>query len=58
MSEDYTNREIAEYQQRGINTDGVEWKRRLCRILHFPFNSMTKYENTLENTLVIGIKRI
>jgi hypothetical protein len=50
--------EIAEYQQRGINTDGVERKRRLCRILHFPFNSMTKHKNTLENTLVIDIKEI
>jgi hypothetical protein len=40
------------------NTDGVEWKRRLCRILHFPFNSMTKHKITLENTLVIYIKEI
>jgi hypothetical protein len=43
------------------NTDkinGVEWKRRLCRILHFPFNSMTKHKIALENTLVIGIKEI
>jgi hypothetical protein len=40
------------------NTEGVEWKRHLCRILHFPFNSMTKHENTLENTLVIDIKEI
>jgi hypothetical protein len=40
------------------NTNGVEWKRLRCRILHFPFNSMTKRENTLENTLVIGIKEI
>jgi hypothetical protein len=59
MSEDYTKVENdAEYQQRVYNTDGVEWKRRLCRILHFPFNSMTKHENTLENTLVIDIKGI
>jgi hypothetical protein len=50
--------EMAEYRQRVDNTDGVEWKRRLCRILHFPFNSMTKHENTLENTLVIDIKEI
>jgi hypothetical protein len=48
---------MAEYWQRVDNTDGVEWKRRLCQILHFPFNSMTKHENTLENTLVIDIKR-
>jgi hypothetical protein len=47
----------AEYRQRVDNTDGVEWKHRLCRILHFPFISMTKHENTLENTLVIDIKR-
>jgi hypothetical protein len=49
---------MAEYWQRVNNIDGVEWKRRLCRILHFPFNSMTKHENTLENTLVIDIKEI
>jgi hypothetical protein len=54
MSEDYTKVEnYAEYRQRVDNTEGVEWKRRLCRILHFPFNSMTKHEKTLENTLVI-----
>jgi hypothetical protein len=50
MSEEYTIGDMAEYQQRVDNTDGVEWKCRLCRILHFPFNSMTKHENTLENT--------
>jgi hypothetical protein len=38
MSEDYTKVESdAEYRQREYNTDGVEWKRRLCRILQFPF---------------------
>jgi hypothetical protein len=59
MSEDYTKVENnAVYRQGVDNTDGVEWKRRLCRILHFPFNSMTKHENTLENTLVIDIKEI
>jgi hypothetical protein len=58
MSEDYTKVEnYAEYRQRVDNTDGVEWKRRLCRILHFPFNSMTKHKIILENTLVIDIKR-
>jgi hypothetical protein len=58
MSEDYTNVENnAEYRQRVDNTDGVEWKRRLCQILHFPFNSMTKHKNTLEDALVIYIKR-
>jgi hypothetical protein len=42
MSEDYTKVEnYAEYRQRVDNTDGVEWKRRLWRRLHFPFNSMT-----------------
>ena len=54
---EYTNGEMAEYQQRVDNTYGVEWKRRLCRVLHFPFNSMTKHKNTLEDTLVIDIKR-
>jgi hypothetical protein len=59
MREDYTKVENhAEYRQRVDNTERVEWKRRLCRILHFPFNSMTKHENTLENTLVIDIKEI
>ena len=54
MSEDYTKVEnYAEYRQRVDNTEGVEWI-----ILHFPFNSMTKHENTLENTLVICIKGI
>ena len=59
MSEDYTKVEnYAEYRQRVDNIDEVEWKRRLCRTLHFPFNSMTKHKNTLENTLVIDIKEI
>jgi hypothetical protein len=59
MSEDYTKVENdAEYRQRVDNTEGVEWKRCLCRILHFPFNSMTKHENILENTLVVDIKEI
>jgi hypothetical protein len=56
MSEDYTKLEsYAEYRQIVDDIDGVEWKRHLCRILHFPFNSMTKNENILENTLVIDI---
>jgi hypothetical protein len=59
MSEDYTKVENnAGYWQRVDNTDGVEWKRRLCRILHFPFNAMTKHENILENTLVVERKEI
>jgi hypothetical protein len=59
MSEDCTIVENdAKYRQRVVNTEGVEWKRHLCRILHFPFNSTTKHENTLENTLVIDIKEI
>jgi hypothetical protein len=59
MSEDYTEVENnAEYRQRVDNTDGVEWKRCLCRILHFPFNSMTKHKIALENTLVIVRKEI
>jgi hypothetical protein len=59
MREDYTKVEnYAEYRQRVDNTEGVEWKLRFCRILHFPFNSMTKHENILENTLVIDIKEI
>jgi hypothetical protein len=54
MSEDYTKVEnYAEYRQRVDNTDGVEWKRRLWRILYFPFNSMTKHKITLEKSLVI-----
>jgi hypothetical protein len=59
MREYYTKVENhAEYRQRVDNTEGVEWKCRLCRILYFPFNSMTKHDNTLENTLVIDIKEI
>jgi hypothetical protein len=59
MSEDYTKVEnYAEYRQRVDNTERVERKRRLRRIFHFPFNSMNKHENTLENTLVIDIKEI
>jgi hypothetical protein len=59
MSEDYSKVEnYAEYRQRVDIINGVEWKRRLCRILHFPFNSMTKHKVTLENTLVIDIKEI
>jgi hypothetical protein len=59
MSEHYTKLEsYAEYRQRVDNTDGGEWKRRLCRILHFPFNFMTKHENKLENTLAIDVKKI
>jgi hypothetical protein len=50
--------EMEEYRQKVTYTDGVEWKRCLCRILHFPFNSMTKHKNTLENTLVIDIKEV
>jgi hypothetical protein len=54
MSEDYTKVENdAEYRQ-----ISVELKRRFCRILHFPFNSMTKRMITLENTLVTDIKEI
>jgi hypothetical protein len=30
--------EMTEYRQRVNNADGVEWKRYLCQILHFPFN--------------------
>jgi hypothetical protein len=58
MSEDYTKVEnYAEYRQRVGNTDGVEWKRRLCRILHFPFNSMTKHKSTLEKHISHRHKR-
>jgi hypothetical protein len=59
MSEDYSKVEnYVEYRQGVDNTNGVEWKRRLCWILNFPLNSMTKHENTLENILVIDIKEI
>jgi hypothetical protein len=54
MSEDYTKVEnYAEYRQRSMELSGSAF---LCRILHLPFSSMTKHENTLENTLVIDIK--
>jgi hypothetical protein len=58
MSEDYTNVERWRNTGKVNNTYGVEWKRRLCRVLHFPFNSMTKHKSILENTLVIDIKEI
>jgi hypothetical protein len=45
-----------EYQQRVNNTDGVEWKRCLYRILHFPFNLRLSI-NTLGNTLVVANER-
>jgi hypothetical protein len=46
---DYTKfGEMAEYRQRVSNTDGVEWKRRLYRILHFPFNLRLTQEILME----------
>jgi hypothetical protein len=40
--------EMAEYRRRVNNTDGVEWKRCLCRILHFPFNLRLTQEILME----------
>jgi hypothetical protein len=40
--------EMAEYRQRVSNNDGVEWKRCLCRILHFPFNLRLTQEILME----------
>jgi hypothetical protein len=57
-SEDYTKvKNSAEWRRRVNNTDRVEWKPCLRRRLHFPFNLWLS-RNSLENTLVIGIKEI
>jgi hypothetical protein len=47
--------EMAEYRQRIDNTDGVEWKRCLCRILHFPFNLRLNTQGTHGNILVLAL---
>jgi hypothetical protein len=46
---------MAEYRQRIDNTDGVEWKRCLCRILHFPFNLRLDALDTRGNILVLAL---
>jgi hypothetical protein len=56
MSEDYTkDGETAGYRQRVDNTNGVEWKRCLCRILHFPFNLRLNTLDAHENILVLAL---
>jgi hypothetical protein len=45
---------MAEYRQRVNNTDGVEWKRCLCRILHFPFNLRLNTKDAHGNILVLA----
>jgi hypothetical protein len=56
MSEDYTKYgETAGYRQRVDNTNGVEWKRCLCRILHFPFNLRLNTWDAHENILVLAL---
>ena len=56
MSEDYTkDGEMTEYRQRVDNTNGVEWKRCLCRILHFPFNLRLNTQDTHGNILVLAL---
>jgi hypothetical protein len=55
MSEDYTKVENdAEYRQIPMELSGSV----VFAEYSIPFNSMTKHENTLENTLIIGIKEI
>jgi hypothetical protein len=55
MSEDYTKVESGvEWRRRVNNTDRVEWKPCLRRVLHFPFNLWLS-RNALENTLVIAL---
>jgi hypothetical protein len=49
--------EMAEYRQRVNNTDGVEWKRCLCRILHFPFNLRLNTRDTHGNILVLVVEQ-
>ena len=54
MSEDCTIEEnYAEYRQRIDNTDGVEWKRCLCRIFHFSFNLRLNTQDAHGNILVL-----
>jgi hypothetical protein len=47
--------EMAEYRQRVNNTDGVESKRCLCRILYFPFNLRFNTRDTHGNILVLAV---
>jgi hypothetical protein len=47
--------EMAEYRQRVNNTDRVEWKRCLCRKLHFPFNLRLNTRDTHGNILVLAV---
>jgi hypothetical protein len=47
--------ELAEYRQEVDNTNGVEWKRCLCRILHFPFNLRLNTWDAHENILVLAL---
>jgi hypothetical protein len=46
---------MVEYRQRIDNTDGVEWKRCLCRILHFPFNLRLNTRDTHGTILVLAL---
>jgi hypothetical protein len=56
MSEDCTKfGETAKYRQRVENTNGVEWKRCLCRIFHFPFNLRLNTWDAHENILVLAL---
>jgi hypothetical protein len=55
----YQHGEMAEYRQRVKNTDGVEWKRCLCRILHFPFNLRLRKKYSWKHiSLSFGTRRI
>jgi hypothetical protein len=56
MSEDYTNFERWRNTNKRIdNTDGVEWKRCLCRIFHFRFNLRLNTQDTYGNILVLAL---
>jgi hypothetical protein len=56
MSEDYTSFERWRNTDKRIdNTDGVEWKRCLCRILYFPFNLRLSTQDTHGNILVLAL---
>jgi hypothetical protein len=56
MSKDYTDFERWRNTGKRIdNTDGVEWKRCLCRILHSPFNLRLNTQDTYGNILVLAL---
>ena len=58
MSEDYTKWRAGGIPERKDNTEDVEWKRCLCRILHFPFHLRLNTWDAHENILVLALAEI